>query len=179
MRLGGGILVALLIGWALPAAAQGTVSVKAYYGTWQGSGVSSNSDSLYFAVTPRDLDVAIHAEGAGFSVAWTTVTHQGGNPQRPNTKRKQDKLVFVPTDRPNVWRTVSEPDLLSGTPYAWARTEGTSLIVYVFTVDRFGRYEMQRYQRTISGGGMALVYTYMRDGERARTVKGQLVKIGP
>lgn len=177
MRFGWGILVLLLIGWGLPASAQRALSIKAFYGTWQGSGVAENADSIYFGVSARDFDVIIHPEGTGFSVAWTTVAHTGGDPKKPNVKRRQDKIVFVPSAGGATWRAAPESDPLGGQPYAWARIEGTSLIIYVFTIDRDGRYELQHYKRTLTGGGMDLVFTDTADGSRARSVKGKLIKL--
>ena len=37
-------------------------------------------------------------------------------------------------------------------------------------------FELQVYTRTLSGLGMALEFVSVRDGEIARTVKGQLTK---
>jgi hypothetical protein len=173
-----GWLLVLLAGlWAPPALAQNALSIKAFYGTFSGSGVASNADSLYFAVTERDFDVVIKAEGSGFSAAWTTVQHTGGDPAHPRTKRRQDKIVFVPTGAPNQWRAAEQPDPMSGKPYAWARIEGTSLIIYVLTIDADGRYDVQRYDRTFVGPSLQLTFTDTRDGEPVRTVKGRLVKI--
>ncbi|MFI4986286.1 MAG: hypothetical protein ACHQF3_02505 [Alphaproteobacteria bacterium] len=158
--------------------AQGTLSLKAFFGTYTGSGVADNKDSIYFGVTARDLDVVIHPEGSGFSVAWTTVAHEGGDPAKPKTKRKEDRVVFVPGAAEGIWRAAEEPDPLSGNPYVWARIEGSSLFVYLLTVDVKGRYEMQRYVRTISGSGMELTFVAEREGERTRTVKGKLSRTG-
>lgn len=40
-----------------------------------------------------------------------------------------------------------------------------------------GRYELQQYDRTLTGQGMELVFRRLRDGEQARTVKGRGVKV--
>ncbi len=177
MRFIWGIVATLLIGLARPAAAGDALSIKAFYGTYSGAGVAKNADSLYFGVTERDFDVVIHPEGSGFSVAWTTVLHTGGDPAHPKIKRRTDKLAFVPSGGASVWRATDTADPLGGAPYAWARIEGTSLIVYVLQIDQDGRYEVQRYDRTLAGGSMELTFTDTRDGERARTVKGKLIKI--
>lgn len=176
MRLRSWLPLALVLGFAQAAFAQGTLPIKAFFGTYTGTGVADNQDSVYFGVTERDFDVVIHPEGAGFSLAWTTVAHQGGNPVKPKVKRREDRVVFVPGTTPGTWRTADEPDPFSGKPVTWARIEGTSLIVYVLTIDDQGRTELQRYTRTLSGGGMELTFIAVRDGERLRTVKGRLVK---
>ncbi len=176
MRLRWWLPAVLLLGCAAAAQAQAPLTIKAFYGTYTGSGVAENKDSAYFGVTERDLDVVIHPDGAGFSLAWTTVAHEGGDPAKPKVKRKQDQVAFVPGPAPGTWRIAEEPDPFSGAPVIWARIEGTSLIVNVLTIDPQGHAELQRYARTLSGGGMELTFTAMRDGERVRTVKGKLIK---
>ncbi|HUI16657.1 MAG TPA: hypothetical protein VL244_03265 [Alphaproteobacteria bacterium] len=176
MRLRWWPLIVLALGFAPAAQAQSTLSIKAFFGSYSGTGVAENKDSVFFGVTQRDFDVVIHPDGAGFSLAWTTVAHEGGDPAKPKIKRKQDQVSFVPGPSPETWRTAAEPDPFSGNPLIWARIERTTLIVNVLTIDPQGRAELQRYARTISGGGMDLVFTTYRDGERTRTVKGKLVK---
>ena len=176
MRLSWWPLVVLALGLSAPAEAQTTLSIKAFYGTYTGSGIAENKDSVFFGVTTRDFDVVIHPDGAGFSLDWTTVAHAGGDPDKPKIKRKQDHVSFVPGPAPDTWRAASEPDPFSGSPLIWARIERTSLIVNVLTIDAEGRAELQRYDRTLTGGGMDLVFTAYAEGERLRTVKGKLVK---
>jgi hypothetical protein len=176
MRLCWIIPAVFMLGLAHAAQAQTTLSIKAFFGAYSGTGVAENKDSVFFGVSERDFDVVIHPEGAGFSLAWTTIVHEGGDPAKPKIKRKQDQVSFVPGPAPETWRTAAEPDPFSGNPVIWARVERTTLIVNVLTIDPQGRAELQRYARTISGGGMDLVFTAYRDGERVRTVKGKLVK---
>jgi hypothetical protein len=176
MRLRWWLAALLMLGSAQFAHAQSTLSIKAFFGAYSGTGVAENKDSVFFGVTQRDFDVVIHPEGAGFSLAWTTIAREGGDPDKPKVKRKQDQVSFVPGPVPGTWRTAAEPDPFSGAPVIWARIERTTLIVNVLTIDPQGRAELQRYARTISGGGMDLVFTTYLDGERTRTVKGKLVK---
>lgn len=42
-------------------------------------------------------------------------------------------------------------------------------------VDDKGRYQNQRHERELSGHGMALTFTRIRDGDQAPTAKGRLV----
>jgi len=176
MRLGWWSLLVLAVGFTQSAHAQYTASIKAFYGTYTGSGIAENKDSVFFGVTQRDFDVVIHPQGAGFSLSWSTISHAGGDPNKPKTKRKENQVSFVPGPEPDTWRTASEPDPLSGDPVIWARIEHTTLIVNVLTIDKQGRVELQRYARTLIGGGMDLVFTAYEEGEQLRTVKGRLVK---
>ena len=47
---------------------------------------------------------------------------------------------------------------------------------YLMVIDDNGAYQLQRYERALSGLGMALTFTRLRDGEEVRTAKGRLVK---
>jgi hypothetical protein len=179
-----GFLVLLLIGLSRSAAGAEPITIKAFYGTYAGSGIAKNADSLYFGVTDRDIGVVIHPEANGFTVSWTTVLHGGGEVKNPKVRRRADKLSFVPisngtpSGRVAQWRALELPDPLSGNPYAWARLEDTKLTVYMLTIGSDGRYEMQRYDRTLVAGGMELTFTDVRDGEPVRVVRGKLVKVG-
>lgn len=149
----------------------------AFYGTFSGGGGGENEDSLYFRVSARDLDVTIRPEGAGFSVAWTSVIRRAGEQQEgPQTRSKVTTKVFVPSDRPNVFRAQDAGDPLAGKELSWARIHGTTLTLYVMVVDAEGTYEVQRYDRTLSGSGMQRVFTREKDGEPVRKVTGRLVK---
>ena len=90
---------------AAPAASAQSLPIDAFYGHFQGSGVAENSDSLYFGVTVRDLDVRIGAEGTGFYVEWTSVIRGGGDPNNPDIRRRTQRDVFInilEIDKPEV-----------------------------------------------------------------------------
>ena len=67
------ILMLCLAGTSAKAA---DLSITAFFGAFQGSGVAENADSLYFGTTARDLDIVIGADNTGgaFFVRWTTLT---------------------------------------------------------------------------------------------------------
>jgi hypothetical protein len=171
-----GLIAAALIFVASGAWAQ-TVGPAAFYGVFSGGGLAENEDSLYFGVTARDLDVTIRPDGAGFSVSWTTVIRQGGDPKNPNVRRRTTVKSFQPIPgRPNVFRAADSGDPVAGQESVWARIHGSTLTVYLMSVDPGGSYEMQRYDRTVGVGGMQLVYTSEKDGEKLRKVTGRMVK---
>ena len=58
----------------------------------------------------------------------------------------------------------------------WARVNGNTLSLYLMTVDDNGIYEMQEYDRTLSGSGMKLTFKSWRDGDQLRSVDGRLIK---
>src|SRR5271167_1078345 len=89
-----GFLVLLLIELSYSTAGADPITIKAFYGTYEGSGIAKNADSLYFNVTDRDI--GIHPKNNGFSVSWTTVLHANGDVKNPKVKHRADKLSFVP-----------------------------------------------------------------------------------
>jgi hypothetical protein len=156
---------------------QRTVTPAVFYGVFSGGGVAESDDSAYFGTTARDLDVTIRAEGSGFSVAWTSVIRQGGDPNKPNVRRKVTTKVFQPlAGRTGLYRAADSGDPLNGQEMSWARIRGATLIVYQMTIDPDGTYELQRYDRTVGPGGMQLTFTRERDGEKLRKVTGRMVK---
>ncbi len=172
-RLAAAAAVFLAISGAARAA---DLPISAFFGTFAGGAVAENEDSIYFRVTARDTDVVIHPAENGFSVAWTSVIRSGGDPANPNIRRKSTTRRFVASGKAGMFRAVSSGDPLAGKELSWARITGQSLIVYQMVVGDDGAYQIQRYVRTLTGTGMELEFTRLRDGERVRTVKGRLVK---
>jgi hypothetical protein len=158
-----------------PATAQ-DLPLSAFFGSFKGGGVAENRDSIYFAVTVRDLDVTIQPEGQGFKVDWATIIRSGGDPNNPKIKRKSQSATFLATEKPGVYRATDLTDPLQGGKYAWARIEEQTLYVYVLQIGDDGRYDMQMYERTIKPSGMDFIFHRVRDGEPVRTVKGKLIK---
>lgn len=172
-----GILMLAAFEISVPAARAADLSINAFAGHYVGSGLARNDVSEYFDLTVRDLDVTIRPEGAGFNVAWTTVLREGGDPDNPNIKRKSSSISFVPAGRPGVFRGAPSVDPMSGSAYTWARIEGQTLTVHSLVIDETGSYTMHSYDRTLTGLGMELRFTRVRDGEPTKTVTGKLVKV--
>jgi hypothetical protein len=175
MALSLGLAASIWLGAGGLAAAQ-DISIKAFKGTWGGSAVANNRDSLYFGVTIRDLDVTITPKAGGFDIGWTTVIRRGGTPTKPKVRKKSVLMHFVNTGRKGVWKLANSGDMLSGSPYGWARIRGRTLTLYVMAITPNGSYAISRYARTLSGTGMDLEFTAIRDGEPARVVRGKLVR---
>ncbi|MFO0998184.1 MAG: hypothetical protein U1F33_15995 [Alphaproteobacteria bacterium] len=152
------------------------LDLKAFYGKYTGSGVANSEDSLYFGVTVRDTDVEIRPTADGFRVNWTTVLHQGGDPAKPDIRKRSSTTDFVYGARPNLFLGKSHGDPLVSGETSWARISGNSLIIYIFTINEEGLYDVQTYVRTLTGAGMDLVFSRVRDGEPTRTVKAKLTR---
>ena len=171
------ILLRAVLCCAFAAAAQAQDLTPAhFFGTFQGSGFAEDKDSIYFGTTVRDLDVIIAPAGGGFSVTWTTIIRAGGDPANPKVRRKTQTATFSPTARPGVYRGAPSGDPLSGNPYVWARIEDSTMTVFILTIGSSGAYNMQSYARTLSGYGMDLVFSRIRDGEPVRTARAKLTK---
>ena len=169
------LAVLALIVLVSPVRAQ-DLTIAAFFGTFKGGGVAENRDSIYFGITVRDFDVSIRPAGNGFSVEWATIIRKGGDPNNPDVRRKAQTATFVPTGQPGVYRATDLADPLSGGRYTWARLEGSTLMVYIMTIDAKGRYSVQSYARTLHPSGMDFVFQRIRDGDELRTVKGKLIK---
>lgn len=156
---------------ARPATAQENLPIAAFVGTFSGSGIAEGSDPLYAPDTVRDMDVVIRASGAGFEIAWTTVVRSASG----KAKRKMETLAFQ-GDGASRFIAPTRRDAMAPDGLAWAGIEGSTLNVYILTIEDNGGYALQRYARTLSGRGMELMFTRTADGEDRRLVKGLLVK---
>jgi len=174
--LAGALVVVLWLGFGAAATAEQNLSIRAFKGQWGGSAVANNRDSLYFGVTIRDLDVTIMPKAGGFTIAWTTVFRRGGTPGKPRVRKKSVTMEFVSAGRKAVWRLTNAGDMLRGSPYGWARVKGRTLTIYLMEIEQNGTYAIARYARTLSGTGMDLEFTALRDGEPNRIVRGKMVR---
>ncbi len=174
--LSAAVFLAGILFAAAPVQAQ-DATPKAFYGLYSGTGIARSKDSFYFGITMRDLDVEIRpVEGGGFSVKWTTVLRQGGTPESPDVRKKSTLLNFAPVEGGKLYKGVGRTDPYSEDGMAWARISGRTLTVYIMTISDSGKYNLQSYARTISGRGMDLDFTRIKDGDTTRSVKAKLVK---
>ncbi len=164
---------------AQPAPAQSRdLAIRAFFGTFTGTGLAKTEDSAYFGVTVRDLDVKIETlRGDGFRTTWTSVIRSGGDPARPRVRRREAVLEFMPVaGHAGMYRGTESGDPLDGKQMAWARISRNTLLMHMLQINEDGSYDFETYSRTLSGSGMDLVYSRVRDGEQYRSVKGKLIK---
>ncbi len=91
-------------------------------------------------------------------------------------RRKASIKTLVPAGTGGLFRCTDSGDPLAGREMCWAKIKGHTLPVFLMRVDAGGTYEMQQYDRSLSGTGMQLVFKRLRDGDVVRTVKGRLIK---
>ncbi len=170
--------LAAVIVWvsAVQALAQDQ-ALKKFFGFYRGSGVAEDEDSAYFRTSVRDFDVTIAPEGDGFRVSWVTI-RRGGDPNNPKIKRKESSMRFAPSARPGIFQATPQGDPLLGQQYAWAQVIDNNLQVTMMTLNETGGYEIQRWDRELTGLGMQMTYSRVRDGEPVRRVRGRLTREG-
>jgi len=85
-------------------------------------------------------------------------------------------MMFVPAPSAGIYQSTIPSDPLGGKPLAWARVQDTALVINVFSIDKNGSYQVQRYIRNLVPTGMEFTFERIRDGEPVRSVKGKLIK---
>jgi len=174
--LAAGLFAALTWMAASSGAMAQELGLPAFFGQWQGTGISETDDSIYFRVTSRDMDVRIGpSDQGGFNIEWATVQRQRGAVDDPQAQRRVTAMTFLPTGQRNVWKAADSVDPMSGT-YSWASLKGRTLTLNTFVIAADGSFRLHVYHRTLSGLGMELDFIAFADGEPVRTVKARLVK---
>jgi hypothetical protein len=161
-----------------PPAPKQTLPIGAFFGIFKGSGIAELESSSQFKTSMRETQVEIRpTSDGGFTVAWST-TAPRGNPNQPTQKTKSTEAAFKPTAKPGVYESAKPANPVTGGDLMWARLQRQTLTVYAMTTTEDGRYEMQKWERTLQGTGMTMVYTRISDGEPTRSVKARLTKEG-
>lgn len=171
-------LVLALMLLARPLLADGHV-IDPFIGEYQGQSIVDNTAGLH----PRDLSVSITRRGKGFNVEWTTVIYEADG----RSRRNNYSISFIPTRRSNIFSSAMRTnvfggrqamDPLRGEPFFWARVRGHTLTVYALLITDEGGYEMQVYDRTLTGAGdLELEFSRVRDGEVLRSISGHLRRV--
>lgn len=170
---------ALAGGGAASAEGKPAVGIDAFYGAWAGTALAESEDSVYFALTQRDVGVVITPSAehkGGFDISWTTVQRKKGDPLNPTEKVKETKATFLPAKKGGLWWDREGGDLTNGGTMRWARIEDTTLVINTVKLREDGSLETQTYRRTLSDRGMALSFSRVLDGKEVRTVTGRLVR---
>ena len=163
-------LLTLAVLFGTSAVQADDLPLQAFYGHYQGSGVAENSDSLYFGVTVRDLDVHIAPEAPGFSIEWTSVIRGGGDPNNPDVRKRTQRMSFVPSGKPGIFDAIGKQDARSPDGLGWASINERTLTVHVLRITDTGDYVIQTYDRTLEGTGMKLKFVNVANGEPQREV---------
>ena len=154
-------------------------TIEDFGGAWQGIGLQVGGDDEGLALAPADLDVRIQTDGGGFRISWTGLARQDGGA----LARQKIDARFAPTERPGVY--AFEPggssffglfanpatgNPLEGETLLWARLAGPTLTVYSLAIAFDGGFDLDRYVRTLSDGGMDVHYTRRMENDRLLTI---------
>ncbi len=158
---------------AAPAAPE----IKTYFGDWHGVATALSETDEDFPSTKRDIALTVAPTNlGGFTLSWSTLQRQKGDPKAPLEVLKATTIEFVPAVQENQWRAKAEADPYTGGVIYWARLDGRGLTVSSFTISHDGKPEFQTYRRTVSGSSMKLEFSNVKDGKFVRTVKGSLTR---
>src|SRR5262249_13565331 len=108
-----GAIVLFTLGGALAAPA--TPDIKAYYGDWSGTSIAFIETDEDFSNPKRDIALAIASTNlAGFTLSWSTLQRQKGDPKAPLEVLKSTTVEFVPAVQENQWRAKADADPYTG-----------------------------------------------------------------
>lgn len=132
-------------------------------------------------IEERDMAARITRKDDGFEVNWTTVIYKTDG----RIKETSYSIGFVPSVRENIFGSAMktnvfgkpEPlDPLNGEPFVWARLEGDTLSVYSLFINELGGYEMQEYHRTLTEGGLDLLFRRLHNGTPKKEIRTFLAR---
>lgn len=153
-------------------------AIKDFAGQWVGKVTVETMSPTDFPTSVRDAGVTVTpGPKDGFSLEWSTVKRERGDPQRPDEAVGDTELTFTST-APGRW-TAGPGNPSAGQALWTARLEDTTLTVSGYLVMEDGKSELQTYHRTLDGDALALNYTRVVDGAVVRRASGALTRFAP
>ena len=177
MRSQPGWLATAIIGLVLitesPLAhAAATLTLADFVGHFHGEAMVE-ADDRFFVHQLRDADVDIRAEADGFKLSWTTVIHFDASDEEKVRRRTAD-MRFVAGPNARQFRTPEPLEPFAEKPTGWAYIDHDTLVVHVLSVLADGNYELQTYERSLSGNVMTLHFFRVFPGRPELVVSGRL-----
>jgi len=160
--------------FAVDAARADDAPLEAFFGKYEGSGITRVPRAYYMGLMDRDMDVEIGPEGNGFFVAWTTVFRRHYRDEE--LRRKSARVAFVPSKRPSVFLAKGAAERIDE-GLSWASIKDNVLRVQLLAIKDDGTYVVQNYYRSLTKEGLFLRFLSDEDGQTIRTVHGNLSKI--
>lgn len=162
-----------------PAVKAADADIQAFFGHYKGqsiSGTDGETNGRLFDVKIRDVDDAV------FEVEWSTTLMKSDGRVKENIhviafKKTARDGIFASAQRRDMFGNTVPFDPMNGDPYVWARLLGNTLSVFALHITDVGGYEMQTYDRTLTDGGLDLVFTRHRDGVPLRQISGRLTRV--
>ncbi|MFC6637779.1 hypothetical protein GV827_05880 [Sulfitobacter sp. JBTF-M27] len=153
--------------------------VDRFAGTYTGNAEFISNDEKQ----RRDLSTTITPNKDGFTLSWTSVTHRKDG----RIKEATYTIEFFPSPREGIYSSAMKVDIfgkrkplnpLNGEPFVWARFRDDTFSTYSLFITEEGEYEMQEYHRTLTDGGLDLVFHRVRDSMLLREIKAFLAREG-
>jgi hypothetical protein len=176
-RLLGWFTAAIVVGLALITNGQlvraaEALSIADFVGHFRGEAQVQAGDR-FFIQQLRDAEVDLRAEADGFRLSWNTVIHYDEADQT-KVRRRSAEMRFVAGPQPNQFRSLEPLEPFAEKPTAWAYIDRNTLFVHVLSILADGNYELQTYERSLSGNTMTLHFSRVFPGRPELVVSGRL-----
>lgn len=167
------IVVGLLLiaGNQLARAAE-ALSIGDFVGHFRGEAQVQAGDR-FFIQQLRDAEVDLRAEADGFRLSWNTVIHYD-EADKTKVRRRNAEMRFVAGPKPDQFRSIDPLEPFAEKPAAWAYIDRNTLTVHVLSILSDGNYELQTYERSLSGNMMTLHFSRIFPGRPELVVSGRL-----
>ena len=150
------------------------LSIADFVGHFRGEAQVQAGDR-FFIQQLRDAEVDLRAEADGFRLTWTTVIHYD-EADKTKVRRRNAEMRFVAGPMPNQFRSLEPLEPFAETPTGWAYIDGNTLVVHVLSILADGNYELQTYERSLSGNTMTLHFSRAFPGRPELVVSGRLTR---
>ena len=150
------------------------LSIADFVGHFRGEALVQAGDR-FFIQQLRDAEVDLRTEADGFRLTWTTVIHYDGG-DKTKVRQRNAEMRFVPGPRANQFRGLEPLEPFAERPGAWAYIDRNTLVVHVLSILTDGNYELQTYERSLSGNTMTLHFSRVFPGRPELVVSGQLTR---
>ena len=150
------------------------LSIADFVGHFRGEAQIQAGDR-FFIQQLRDAEVDLRTEASGFRLTWTTVIHYDEG-DKTKVRQRNAEMRFVAGPTANQFRSVEPLEPFAERPAAWAYIDRNTLVVHVLSILTDGNYELQTYERSLSGNTMTLHFSRMFPGRPELVVSGQLTR---
>jgi len=148
------------------------LSISDFVGHFRGEAQVQAGDR-FFIQQLRDAEVDLRAEADGFRLSWNTLIHYD-EADKTKVRRRSAEMRFVAGPKPNQFRSLDPLEPFAEKPTAWAYINRDTLTVHVLSIQTDGNYELQTYERSLSGNTMTLHFSRLLPGRPELIVSGRL-----
>ena len=148
------------------------LSIADFVGHFRGEAQVQAGDR-FFIQQLRDTEVDLRAEVDGFRLSWNTLIHYD-EADTTKVRRRTAQMRFVAGSKPNQFRGLDPLEPFAEKPAAWAYIDQNTLIVHILSILYDGNYELQTYERSLSGNTMTLHFSRLLPGRPELVVSGRL-----